>query len=72
MNQEIILTRNYRQLFRDAHETNNIYRMAEIFDALCNEIGIPDPGREKMQEAAGRAIAELLNSRGNGPEAKKL
>lgn len=46
--------------------------MAEIFDALCNEIGIPDPGREKMQEAAGRAIAELLNSRGNGPEAKKL
>lgn len=72
MKEEIIFTRNYRQLFREAHETNNIYRMADIFDALCNEVGMPDPGRDKIQEAAGKALADLLNSRGKGPEAKRL
>lgn len=59
-------------MFQEALTSNNTYRMAEVFGLLCDEIGIPDPTRDQGQAESGREIAEFLNSRGKGPEAKKI
>jgi len=69
---EITLTRDYRSMIREAKQSNNIVRMAEISDLLLDELGQPDTVRDGQQAEAGKAIAELINTRGRGPEAKKL
>ena len=60
------ITRDYRRQFREAQETNNTHKMAELFEALCNEADIPDPDRDQSQAAAGRELASLRNNRGQG------
>jgi hypothetical protein len=60
------------QPFREAQKAHNGFRVSEVFETLCNEVGIPDSERDKMQAATGKALAELLENQGNGPEAKRL
>ena len=66
------ITRNYRQQFREAQVTNNYAKMAELFDALCDEAQIPYPERDQSQALAGKEFAERMNERDKKTGAKKI
>lgn len=59
-------TRDYRKLFKEALETNNVYMMQKTFETLADEVGIPNPTGDAAQAAAGKALAEMMNARAAG------
>jgi hypothetical protein len=70
--EEVNLSRDYRGLWKAARNIKNLDQMDLIFNTLCTEIGLPDPERDQRQAEVGKALAEQMNSRGKGPEAKKI
>jgi hypothetical protein len=68
---EDTFSRNYRALWKAARKINNVDSMELIFNELCNECGITDEDHSVQAEAA-KKIAEIMNARGKGPDAKKL
>jgi hypothetical protein len=72
--EEIKLSKDYRTAFTQAKETLDINGMAEAFEGLATEIGLPggDPEKanaalEKASADLGKAAAELRNANNNQP-----
>jgi predicted Zn-ribbon and HTH transcriptional regulator len=68
---EDTFSRNYRALWKAARKINNVDSMELIFNELCRECGIEDEDHSVQAEAA-RLVAERMNARGKGPDAKKI
>jgi hypothetical protein len=61
---------NFKDAFAAAMKIGNIQKMSDIFDKLCSEVGIQD--EKSAGEQLGHLAAQLANSKGRGPEARKL
>lgn len=70
--EEFTFSRDYRAAWNAARKINNVDSMELIFDALCNEVSIPDPQRDQAQAAAAREAAERKNARDRGEGGKRI
>ena len=68
MSQEINFTRDYRKMFAEAAEEDDVYRIKLLFKQLCDEVGVPDLRADAEQVKHAKATAEKLNAiaRGTG------
>jgi hypothetical protein len=64
--------KDFRKIFREAKEANNVYLMNEIFDELANEVGIIDNERDQAQSSIAKEAAERKNARDRADGGKKL
>lgn len=65
-------SKDYRKLYREALESNNLHSMKEILEQVLTEAGCPDPGQQGKSAEFGARCAAAKNNEGKGPEAKKL
>ena len=63
---DLILSRDYRSLWKAAKNKNTLEALEEVFDALANEVGAFDPERERISESAAKSAAERKNAMETG------